>query len=66
VAYLLDTSILVRLANAADAQHAVAAGAVLEVHRRGETLDVTPQVLIEFRGVATRPATRKGLGQSAA
>ncbi len=30
-------------------------GAVLELHRRGEVLNVTPQVLVEFRGVATRP-----------
>jgi len=55
VAYLLDTTILARLANAADAQHVVAAGAVLELHRRGEVLHVTPQTLIEFRNVATPP-----------
>jgi len=33
VSYLLDTSILARLANVADVQHAVAAGAVLEPGR---------------------------------
>jgi predicted nucleic acid-binding protein len=66
VAYLLDTTILGRLANATDAQHVVAARAVLELHRRGETLHMTPQVLIEFRNVATRPFAINGLGLSAA
>jgi predicted nucleic acid-binding protein len=64
VAYLVDTSILARLANATDAQHAVAVRAVLELHRRGEVLNVTPQVLVEFRNVATRPVAVNGLGLS--
>lgn len=64
MAYLIDTTILVRLANAADAQHAIAARAVLELHRRDEVLNVTPQVLIEFRNVATRPVAVNGLGLS--
>lgn len=66
MAYLVDTTILARLANASDAQHAVAAAAVLELHRRGETLHLTPQVLIEFRNVATRPVAVNGLGLSTA
>ncbi len=64
MAYLIDTTILGRLANASDAQHAVAARAVLELHRRGEVLHITPQVMIEFRNVATRPVTVNGLGLS--
>jgi predicted nucleic acid-binding protein len=60
--YLIDTTILVRLANTGDAHHAVAARAVLELHRRGEILHVTPQVLIEFRNVATRPKAVNGAG----
>jgi hypothetical protein len=64
MAYLIDTSILGRLANASDAQHTVAARAVLELHRRGEVLHVTSQVMIEFRNVATRPVTVNGLGLS--
>ncbi|HJT32484.1 MAG TPA: type II toxin-antitoxin system VapC family toxin [Pirellulales bacterium] len=64
MAYLLDTTILARLANAADAQHAVAARAVVELHRGGEVLYITPQVLIEFRNVATRPVVANGLGLS--
>ena len=62
MAFLLDTSILVRLANASDAQYPVAAQAVLELHRRGEVLHITPQVLIEFRNVATRPKSANGAG----
>jgi predicted nucleic acid-binding protein len=66
VVYLLDTSLLVRLANSADAQHSTAVTAVLELHRRGEALHVTPQVLVEFRSVATRPVESNGLGLSPA
>jgi predicted nucleic acid-binding protein len=65
VAYLLDTSILTRLANTAEARHAVATRAVLELHRRGDVLYITPQVLVEFRNVATRPVAVNGLGLSA-
>src|SRR5438105_3912509 len=64
MAHLLDTNVLVRLANTADARHAEATQAVVELHRRGEALHVTPQVLIEFRNVATRPAALNGLGLS--
>jgi hypothetical protein len=63
MAHLVDTNILVRLANAADARHAEATRAVVELHRRGEVLHVTPQVLIEFRNVATRPTAMNGLAQ---
>jgi predicted nucleic acid-binding protein len=62
MAFLIDASVLVRLANAADAHHAVAARAVLELHRRGESLHITPQVLVEFRNVATRPKAVNGAG----
>jgi predicted nucleic acid-binding protein len=62
MAHLVDTSILVRLANTADALHAIAAHAVLELHQRGEVLHVTAQNLIELRNLATRPKTVNGLG----
>jgi predicted nucleic acid-binding protein len=62
VAYLIDTSVLVRLANATDARYPLADRAVVELHRRGEMLHVTPQVLIEFRNAATRPIALNGLG----
>jgi predicted nucleic acid-binding protein len=65
VAHLVDTSILGRLANAGDALHMVAASAVVELHRRGEVLQITAQNLVEFRNVATRPKAANGLGLSA-
>lgn len=64
MAYLIDTTILGRLANVTDTHHAMAARAVLELHRRGEVLHVTPQVMVEFRNVATRPVAVNGLGLS--
>lgn len=60
--YLLDTNILVRLANTGDALNPSAVHAVAELHRQGETLFVTAQNLIEFRNVATRPVAANGLG----
>lgn len=65
MAYLVDTSILARLANSADALHAVAALAVVQLHQRGEVLHITAQDLVEFRHVATRPQALNGLGLSA-
>jgi predicted nucleic acid-binding protein len=66
VAFLLDTSILSRLANHADREYPSADWSVLELHRRGELLHLTPQNLIEFRNMATRPTAANGLGLSAA
>ncbi len=60
----INTTVLARLANATDAQHSLAAEAILELHRRGEVLRITPQVLIEFRNVATRSAAVNSLGIS--
>ena len=64
MAYLVDTSILARLADTTDAHYAIAAHAVLQLHRRGEVLHITPQVLVEFRNVATRSTAQNGLGLS--
>jgi predicted nucleic acid-binding protein len=66
VAYLIDTNVLVRLTNAADVRHPVASRAIAELHRRGESLHVSAQNLIEFRSVATRPKSANGLGLSIA
>jgi predicted nucleic acid-binding protein len=65
VAYLIDTSVLGRLANTADVQHPVAAGAIGELHRRGELLYITSQNIVEFRNMATRPLIYNGMGLSA-
>jgi predicted nucleic acid-binding protein len=66
VTYLIDTSVLGRLANTADMSYPIALQAVVELHRRGEVLHVTPQNLIEFRNAATRPTAVNGLGLTAA
>ncbi len=61
---LLDTNILVRLANTSDSVHVVASQAVLKLHRLGESVLIFPQNLVEFRNVATRPKAVNGLGLS--
>ena len=66
MAYLVDTNVLARLANKSDAQHGVAAHAVVALHRRGEILHLTPQVMVEFRNIATRPTAQNGMGLSTA
>lgn len=65
MAHLIDTNVLVRLANHADASHAIAARALFKLHRSGEALHLAAQVLIEFRSVATRAKAANGLGLSA-
>src|SRR5947209_5686483 len=64
MAFLLDTNILVRLTNAADAKNAIADNAIMELHRRKETIHITAQNLVEFRNVATRPRAVNGLGMA--
>lgn len=64
MSYLVDTSVLARLANTADPFYAVAARAILELHRGAETLHITAQNLVEFRNMATRPKALNGLGLS--
>ena len=66
MAVLLDTNVLARLANTAGRDYPVADRAVLELHRRGEVLQLTAQNLVEFRNVATRPVALNGLGLSIA
>ena len=65
MACLLDTSVLVRLANSVDAAYPIAVSAVAKLHRRGDVLHVTAQNLVEFRAVATRPTMVNGLGLTA-
>lgn len=62
MAYLIDTSVLVRLANDTDPFHDIADRAVIKLHAVGEVLHLTSQVFVEFYNVATRPANVNGLG----
>ena len=60
---LVDTNVLLRLADDNHAMHAAAAHAV-EVVRRTMTLCIFPQNMYEFWVVATRPLKDNGLGYS--
>lgn len=59
---LLDTNILLRLLNTADPQHGLVVEAMDVLIEQEYTLVVTPQVLIEFYVVATRPTSVNGFG----
>ena len=64
--YLVDTNLLVRLANPSDPSFPIASNAVYVLHNRGASLFVTAQNLIEFRSVGTRSQVTNGLGLSLA
>jgi predicted nucleic acid-binding protein len=61
MAYLLDSGILLRIADRADSQHQIVRAAVVKLIARGEQLDITMQNVGEFCNVATRPVTNNGL-----
>lgn len=61
---LLDTNILLRVVNYADPEHELVLEAMTTLADKGHTLAVTPQVLIEFWAVATRPSVVNGFGWS--
>lgn len=63
--HLLDTNILLRLAEASHPQHSVAVSTTESLARGGDILYVLPQNIIEFWGVATRPSDKNGLGMTA-
>jgi predicted nucleic acid-binding protein len=63
MAYLLDTGVLLRLANQEDAQHQLVRLAIEKLAVRQERLVTTTQNVAEFWNVATRPTTENGLGQ---
>lgn len=61
VRILLDTNICLRFADAAAEAHEIATRAVHRLILDGHRIRLTPQVLIEFWAVATRPAKNNGL-----
>jgi predicted nucleic acid-binding protein len=63
---LVDTNILVYLANGAAAEHRATTAAVTRLRLAGDRLMITAQVLFEFWSVATRPVSVNGLGWTAA
>lgn len=60
--YLLDTNILLRIADTSSPQHSIAIAAITHIFNQGNKCVITPQVLIEFWVVATRPVKANGLG----
>jgi predicted nucleic acid-binding protein len=58
--YLLDTGILLRLADGRDPLHAMVCSALAKLHRAGELFVVMPQKMAEFWNVCTRPASARG------
>jgi predicted nucleic acid-binding protein len=61
---LVDTNILLRLANPESDEHTISRVAVLKLRAQGVELALPIQVLVEFWVVATRPTTVNGLGWS--
>ena len=66
VDYLADTNIILRLAEPAHPMHGAALNALKKLFVDGHNLCLTPQNLIEFWNVATRPANKNGLGWTTA
>lgn len=62
--YLADTNILLRWVSPTDPQHSLAVSSVKTLQRRGDIVHITPQNLIEFWNVATRPAASNGFGMN--
>ena len=63
---LVDTNILLRAVQRQHTDSPVAVSALKTLHRQSHQLCLTPQNLIEFWSVCTRPAPVNGLGYSAA
>lgn len=66
MAYLIDTNIVLRWVRPSDPLHALARAAIDALVDAGALLYLTPQVLVEFWSVATRPAAVNGLGMTPA
>jgi predicted nucleic acid-binding protein len=63
---LIDTNVLLRLADRQSAEHPIAEAAVEHLLARQESVFIGAQVLVEFWAVATRPEAVNGLGWSVA
>jgi predicted nucleic acid-binding protein len=67
VSVLVDTNVLLRLAQPNHRQYPAASDGITRVRLAGETLYVTPQNIAEFWAAATRPVgATNGLGLTAA
>jgi predicted nucleic acid-binding protein len=59
---LVDTNILVLTSNPGHPQTAIVRDTLKDLFRRHVDLTITPQNLVEFWSVATKPVTSNGLG----
>src|SRR4051812_12037627 len=64
MSYVLDSNILLRMAQDTHPMHAPATQATTTLIRQGETVHIIPQNLYEFWSVATREIKYNGLGLS--
>jgi len=64
MSYVMDSNILLRMAQDTHPMHAVATQAATMLIRQGETVHIIPQNLYEFWSVATRKIEDNGLGLS--
>ena len=60
--FLADTNLLLRLADPVSPQHPIATDALARLLGQGDEVYLTPQNLIEFWAVATRPVEANGFG----
>jgi predicted nucleic acid-binding protein len=61
-AWLVDTNVVLRWAHVTDPKYPLVSNILDRLRAQGETLFVTPQNLIEFWNVSTRPLARNGRG----
>jgi predicted nucleic acid-binding protein len=62
--HLLDTNIILRIVQPQAPTHTLAVEAVAAILEQGDNVFITPQILIEFWAVTTRPVDVNGLGWS--
>ena len=66
MAFLLDTSVVTRIAQPHQPQYSSVMDTLVTLRLRGESLFLVPQVLVEFWVVCTRPSSVNGLGLTVA
>jgi predicted nucleic acid-binding protein len=59
---LVDTNVLLRSVQLSHPMNSAAAGSIASLLKSGEELFITPQNVVEFWCVATRPESANGLG----
>jgi predicted nucleic acid-binding protein len=60
--YLLDTNILLRFLDETSPEYSLVQAAIATLRKQDNLVYLTPQVVIEFWAVATRPRTANGFG----